>query len=322
MTKNENKINALLNETKTFFKRQAEQFIKKDLEINAIKSLMMVKLYNYVIADKNTKGDQIKVSEEYSQNALFNLLTQWIGKKNDVLKNTTLKKTLYVVVKAVILQLHSNQKVIKFDTEFGETQERDNHLYKAIEFTNLEETENGLRTVIVTKNGNDDKEIVYHLRQNDMAIKYNVLKPTFKIRDPETGSIDDVENVEDDFIPFNNDAITKHYNRIFKIESGSDDNESDYEDDADEKYNTLIEFRDFLKGNFKKENEIAFFHDLENKKVLMDIQEQISTILKKQNKLEQLDDKEIKEGQAYNPNQPKGMKVGAFKEPKLKKTGT
>ena len=54
----------------------------------------------------------------------------------------------------------------------------------------------------------------------------------------------------------------------------------------------------------------------------MDIQEQISTILKKQNKLEQLDDKEIKEGQAYNPNQPKGTKVGAFKEPKLKKTGT
>jgi len=288
MTKENEKLNVLLNETKTFFKTQAEQFIKKDLEINAIKSLMMVKLYDYLIADKNSKGDQITVSEEYSQNALYSLLTQWIGKKNDVLKNTTLKKTLYVVVKAVILQLHSNQKTIKITTEFGESQERNNHLYKAVEFTKLDEIENGLRTVIVSKNGNDDKEIVFHLRQNDMAIKYNVLKPTFKVKDKDTGVIGDEDNTEEDFVPFNNDSITKHYNKIFKVESGGDENDSEYEDDEDEKYNTLVEFRDFIKGNFSKDNEIAFFHDLDNKKVLMDIQEQISTILKNKLSLNKL----------------------------------
>ena len=202
--------------------------------------------------------------------------------------NANLKKVLYVVIKATIIKLIS--------------EDEDNSLIDDVfSFTDLKEDETkiGYRVVAVEKSPISDDQLIYELSQDEMTVAYNHLKPSFKIRDEESTkenpTYSDHPNTDATQVRLTNEKISSLYGKLF---NDGEENESEYESEDDDLIEMLKSFETFISTKFKpktvkgKQN-LTIFYDESNLKALTNIQTHVVNVLQSYQKLYEEDKSEV-----------------------------
>ena len=277
MTKN--KMQEIYNATKKIFITETKNFSALDKELTRIRTTLIKSLYEYC----NTKisiTDSL-VKEEFELSKLFKLTCEFINKTPKELGNSNLRQILYVVVKGTILKLHSDKKEIT-DSKGKKIA---NDFYNTLEFAQLTDDEVDVKFSVRDVEDKKGEEVIYRVVQDELTVPYNYLQPTFKVKNKLTEQTDEVENLDDTQINFNNDAIKKVYGKLFATSNSGDDNESDYENSEDEYLETMNDFYNFITTTFKKKEDLTFFYDEQPKKVLLDIMQGCIAINQRVDKL-------------------------------------
>ena len=188
--------------------------------------------------------------------------------------NANLKKVLYVVIKATIIKLIS--------------EDEDNSLIDDVfSFTDLKEDETkiGYRVVAVEKSPTSDDQLIYELSQDEMTVAYNYLKPSFKIRDEESTkenpTYTDHPNRDATQVRLTNEKITSIYGKLF---NDGEENESEYESEDDDLMEIIKSFESFISTKFnprtvKGKQNLTVFYTESNLKALTNIQTHVVKVM-------------------------------------------
>ena len=276
MTKD--KMQEIYTKTKKVFITETKNFSVLDKELTRIRTTLIKSLYDYC-NHKISITDSL-VKEEFELNKLFKLTCEFINKTPKELANSSLRQILYVVVKGTILKLHSDKKEITVDGK-----KVANDFYNTLEFANLTEDEKPVKFSVRDVEDKKGEEVIYRVVQDELTVPYNYLQPTFKVKNKMTQQTEEIENVDDTQINFNNDAIKKVYGKLFATSNSGDENESDYENNEDEYLETMNDFYNFITTTFKNKDSLTFFYDEQPKKVLLDIMQGCIAINQRVDKL-------------------------------------
>ena len=276
MTKD--KMQEIYTKTKKVFITETKNFSVLDKELTRIRTTLIKSLYDYC-NHKISITDSL-VKEEFELNKLFKLTCEFINKTPKELANSSLRQILYVVVKGTILKLHSDKKEITVDGK-----KVANDFYNTLEFANLTEDEKPVKFSVRDVEDKKGEEVIYRVVQDELTVPYNYLQPTFKVKNKMTQQTEEIENVDDTQINFNNDAIKKDYGKLFATSNSGDENESDYENNEDEYLETMNDFYNFITTTFKNKDSLTFFYDEQPKKVLLDIMQGCIAINQRVDKL-------------------------------------
>ena len=269
MTKD--KMQEIYTKTKKVFITETKNFSVLDKELTRIRTTLIKSLYDYC-NHKISITDSL-VKEEFELNKLFKLTCEFINKTPKELANSSLRQILYVVVKGTILKLHSDKKEITVDGK-----KVANDFYNTLEFAKLTDDEKPVKFSVRDVEDKKGEEVIYR-------VPYNYLQPTFKVKNKMTQQTEEIENVDDTQINFNNDAIKKVYGKLFATSNSGDENESDYENNEDEYLETMNNFYNFITTTFKNKDSLTFFYDEQPKKVLLDIMQGCIAINQRVDKL-------------------------------------
>lgn len=276
MTKD--KMQEIYTKTKKVFLTETKNFSVLDKELTRIRTTLIKSLYDYC-NHKISITDSL-VKEEFELNKLFKLTCEFINKTPKELGNSNLRQILYVVVKGTILKLHSDKKEITVDGK-----KVANDFYNTLEFAKLTEEEKPVKFSVRDVEDKKGEEVIYRVVQDELTVPYNYLQPTFKVKNKMTQQTEEIENVDDTQINFNNDAIKKVYGKLFATSNSGDENESDYENNEDEYLETMNDFYNFITTTFKNKDSLTFFYDEQPKKVLLDIMQGCIAINQRVDKL-------------------------------------
>tara|TARA_R100000234_G_scaffold117257_2_gene95413 strand:+ start:588 stop:1472 length:885 start_codon:yes stop_codon:yes gene_type:complete len=276
MTKD--KMQEIYTKTKKVFITETKNFSVLDKELTRIRTTLIKSLYDYC-NHKISITDSL-VKEEFELNKLFKLTCEFINKTPKELANSSLRQILYVVVKGTILKLHSDKKEITVDGK-----KVANDFYNTLEFAKLTDDEKPVKFSVRDVEDKKGEEVIYRVVQDELTVPYNYLQPTFKVKNKMTQQTEEIENVDDTQINFNNDAIKKVYGKLFATSNSGDENESDYENNEDEYLETMNNFYNFITTTFKNKDSLTFFYDEQPKKVLLDIMQGCIAINQRVDKL-------------------------------------
>ena len=290
MSKTENKdalLQTAFNNAQTVFQSQVGIFRTADKNIQNVRNVLILTLYTLCKKEKEIKG--VSTDEEFKLNPLYVKCCELLGIKKKLMNspsNANLKKVLYVVIKATIINLIS--------------EDEDNSLIDDVfSFTDLKEDETkiGYRVVAVEKSPTSDDQLIYELSQDEMTVAYNYLKPSFKIRDEESTkenpTYTDHPNRDATQVRLTNEKITSIYGKLF---NDGEENESEYESEDDDLIEIIKSFETFISTKFKgskgKQN-LTIFYDESNLKALTNIQTHIVNVMQNYHKLYKEDEIQV-----------------------------